>query len=84
MRAPKTFLVAMAFLLISGPIGAQANIIWDWTADCPRILFGSRTLCNHSTLHAVTTDAYVPGTEGGASSPHVETGLKGVPKRRLG
>ena len=45
------------------PLSAHASIIYDWTGNCQRILFGSDTLCSRATLHVVTTDAdaYIPG-----------------------
>ena len=56
------FLAAVTFLLLSGPLTAHANIIYDWTGDCQRILFpGDMPLCTHATMHIVTTDAYIPG-----------------------
>ena len=63
MRALRIFLVAIAFLLLSGPLTAQANLVFDWIGDCQRLLFGADALCTHARLHVVTTDDYVPGTE---------------------
>src|SRR5215467_2763281 len=57
----KLFLAALTLMLLSGPLSAHANLIWDWTGDCQRILFGSTSLCTHAMVHAVTTDDYVPG-----------------------
>jgi hypothetical protein len=59
----KTLLAAVTFLPLIGPLSAHANIIYNWTGDCQRILFGSDTPCTHATLHVVTTDAYIPGEE---------------------
>ncbi len=61
MRMLKTLLATIALVLLSGPLNAHANIIYNWTGDCQRVLFGSVNLCTHATVHAVTTDAYVPG-----------------------
>jgi len=60
----RTLLTMAILALLSGPLSAHANIIWDWTGDCQQILFGSVNLCTHAMVHAVTTDAYVPGTPG--------------------
>ena len=62
MKMSKMFLVAVTFVLLSGPLSAHASIIYNWTGDCQRILFGADTLCTKATVHVVTTDAYVPGT----------------------
>jgi hypothetical protein len=61
MKMSKMFLAAVTVMLLSGPLSAHANIIYDWTGDCQRITQGSAPLCTHATLHIVTTDAYVPG-----------------------
>jgi len=66
MRVLKTFVVAVTFLLLSGPPGAQANLIWDWTGDCQLTVgfFSGRVEvppCTHATVHVVTSDAYIPG-----------------------
>jgi len=63
MRMLKTFLVAMAFLLLSWPLSAKANLVWDWTGDCQQVNPGPLDLCTHASLHVVTTNDYVPGTE---------------------
>ena len=60
MRALKTFLVAVTFLLFSGPLSAQANIIYDWTGECRQVA-PQGLPCTHATLHVVTTDDYIPG-----------------------
>lgn len=54
-------LAAVTFLLLIGPLSAHANIIYNWSGDCQRVLFGSMTLCSHATMRFVTTDAYIPG-----------------------
>jgi len=64
MKMSKAFLAVAAFVLLSGPLNAHSNLIWDWTGDCQRTLIGSVNLCTHAMVHAVTTDAYVPGTPG--------------------
>src|SRR5712671_1171150 len=61
MKMSEILLAAATFVLLTGPLSAHANIIYNWTGDCQRILFGSETLCTQATLHVVTTDAYVPG-----------------------
>ncbi len=61
MKMTKMLLAAVTFLLLIGPTSAHANIIYNWSGDCQRVLFGSKTLCDHATLHVVTTDAYIPG-----------------------
>jgi hypothetical protein len=38
MRMRKTFLVAVTFLLLSGPLSAHANIIYNWTGNCDGII----------------------------------------------
>ena len=60
MRMLKRFLVAVTFLLLSGPLNARANIIWDWTGTCTEFCIGT------ATLHVVTTPDYVPGTFAGS------------------
>jgi len=40
MGALKTFLVAATSLLFSGPLNAQADLVWDWTGDCNGIVSG--------------------------------------------
>jgi hypothetical protein len=58
----KALLATIAFVLLSGPLTAHANIIYDWTGDCQRILFpADMPLCTHATMHIVTTDTYIPG-----------------------
>jgi hypothetical protein len=54
----KVFLAAATFVLLIGPVSAQANLIFDWTGTCLTGCVGQ------ATFHAVTTDAYVPGTVG--------------------
>ena len=55
-------LATIAFALLSGSLTAHANIIYNWTGDCQRILFPrDMPLCTHATMHVVTTDAYIPG-----------------------
>jgi PEP-CTERM motif len=62
MKRWKILLAAVAFMLLSGPLSAHANIIYDWTGDCQRILFPRDIpLCTHATMHIVTTYAYIPG-----------------------
>ncbi len=61
MKMSKILLAAATFVLLSGPLSAHANIIYNWTGDCQRVLFGSKTLCDDATVHVVTTDAYIPG-----------------------
>jgi hypothetical protein len=55
MRMLKTFLVAVTFLLLSGPLSAHANIIYNWTGTCVTLCVGQ------ATMLVVTTDAYIPG-----------------------
>jgi PEP-CTERM motif len=67
-RAPILLLIVTLIVsgaLLAGPLSAQANLIWDWTGDCQRVLFGDVPLCTHAALHVVTTDAYIPGEEVG-------------------
>jgi len=61
MKALTMSFVAATFLVLSSPLGADANLIWDWTGDCQRVVQGFNGACGHATLHVVTTDAYVPG-----------------------
>jgi PEP-CTERM motif len=61
MRMLKIFLAAVTFLLLSGPLNAHANIIYNWTGDCQRVFQDAPPLCTHATMHFVTTDAYIPG-----------------------
>ena len=63
MKKCSTVLAVIALTLLVGPLSAHANIIYDWTGDCQRVLEGSNTLCTRATLHVVTTDDYTPGVE---------------------
>ena len=51
----RILLAAVTFLLLSGPLSAHANIIYNWTGTCVT------TCTGQATLLVVTTDAYVPG-----------------------
>jgi PEP-CTERM motif len=66
MRMFKTLVVIGAVVLLSGPIVAPANLIWDWTGDCngnvtPGHGGGPISCAGQAHFHAVTTDAYIPG-----------------------
>jgi len=56
MGAIKTLFVAATFLLLSGPLSTQANLIWNWTGTC------ITTCQGEATMHVVMPDTYVPGT----------------------
>jgi hypothetical protein len=63
----RLLLAAITFLLLSGPLSAQATLVWDWTGDCHPVGFwGDPPTCTQATVHAATTDAYVPGMGGGS------------------
>ena len=75
-RAKRILLAAVTFLFLSGPLSAQANIVYDWTGNCDGIITpvhggGSNGCSGQATLHVVTTDAYVPGTAQGPVPPGV-------------
>jgi PEP-CTERM motif len=63
MKALKAFLAAVTFLLLIGPLNAQADIIYNWTGDCVTTCIGQ------ATMLVVTTDAYIPGEVFGQNSP---------------
>jgi hypothetical protein len=71
MKISRVFLAAITFLLLSGPLSAQANLVWDWTGDCNGVITpvppnqggGSNGCSGRAAAHAVTTDDYIPGTE---------------------
>jgi len=68
MRPLKTVVVAVTFLLLIRPIGAQANIIYEWTGVCNGVVTpGIEGCAGQATLHVVTTDDYIPG---GTFTPH--------------
>jgi hypothetical protein len=54
----RILLAAATFVLLIGPLSAQANLLFDWTGDCLTRCVGQ------ATMHAETIDAYVPGTAG--------------------
>jgi hypothetical protein len=68
MKMSKMLLAAVTFVLLSGPLSAHANIIYNWTGDCDGIITpvrggGSNGCSGQATLHVVTTDAYIPGEQ---------------------
>jgi hypothetical protein len=61
----KIFLAAVTFLLLSGPISAHANLVWNWTGECAGlvpVLYFFEGCAGQATLSVTVTDAYVPGT----------------------
>lgn len=63
MRTMLRTLVTIAILaLLSGPLSAHANIIYDWTGHCNGVVTPGIEGCSgQATLHVVTTDDYIPG-----------------------
>ena len=66
MRMLKTLVVIVAVLLLSGPLNAHANIIYNWIGDCDGIIIpvhagGSLGCTGQAAMLVVTTDAYIPG-----------------------
>jgi hypothetical protein len=58
----RLLLVAVTFLLLSGPLSAHANIIYTWTGTC--VNTSPLPPCTGpATLLVVTTDAYIPGEQ---------------------
>ena len=76
MKKCSTLVAVIALTVLIGPLGAQANLVWDWTGDCDgNVSFplpgqggGTQGCAGKATLHVVTTDAYIPGEEVGAPS----------------
>jgi len=62
MRMLRTLAVIVAVVLLSGPLSAHPNIIYNWTGDCTRVFTSQVPLCTHAALHVVVPDTYVPGT----------------------
>jgi hypothetical protein len=66
-RTKRILLAAVTFLLLSGPLSAHANLIWDWRGDCDGIIIefpirgGSSGCTGQAAMLVVTTDAYIPG-----------------------
>jgi hypothetical protein len=52
IRILKTLVVIVAVVVLSGPLSAHANIIYDWSGTCQVGCTG------HATLHVVTSDEY--------------------------
>jgi hypothetical protein len=66
MKKYATVLAIVALILLIGPFGAQANLVWDWVGDCDGIITpvhggGSVGCSEQATFHVETTDAYIPG-----------------------
>jgi hypothetical protein len=57
----RILLAAVTLLLLSIPLKANANLIWDWTGDCQRAQYDAPPLCTHASARIVTTDQVIPG-----------------------
>jgi hypothetical protein len=63
----RTLLATIALVLLSGPLNAHANIIYNWIGDCDGIITpaphgGTSNGCTgQAAMLVVTTDAYIPG-----------------------
>jgi len=57
MRFLKVLLAAMGFVLLAGPMNANANIVYDWTGTCePAIVYGCS---GNASMEMVFDDSYV-------------------------
>jgi len=65
MKILRMFLAAATFLLLSGPLSAQADIVYEWKGTC------LTTCTGQATFRAVTTDAYIPGQVVSGPAPGV-------------